>query len=181
MSEPKTILFVCTGNVFRSLTADLALKRELAGESDYQVASAGTRAKDKPLRQDVIDSLAKNGLDPSGHRPRLLTAEILNSAALVIVMGEENRQFLKDKFGYEAVFFNQVSHGLNTPVPDLDEVVPDFLFNKEAARQCVGQTIDYIVASAPSLARNLPRLLQPQMSLAPETTVPVRQDPGLSP
>jgi protein-tyrosine phosphatase len=36
------VLFVCTGNIFRSLTAEYVLRRELGPNSRIVVASAGT-------------------------------------------------------------------------------------------------------------------------------------------
>ena len=41
------VLFVCTGNIFRSLTADMALRRLLEGRKGFHVSSAGT--EDYPL------------------------------------------------------------------------------------------------------------------------------------
>ncbi|TMH71623.1 MAG: low molecular weight phosphotyrosine protein phosphatase, partial [Betaproteobacteria bacterium] len=38
---PVVVLFVCTGNIFRSLTAEYALRRELGAQSAVAVASAG--------------------------------------------------------------------------------------------------------------------------------------------
>jgi protein-tyrosine phosphatase len=45
-------LFVCTGNIFRSLTADVAVRRLLASREDIHVSSAG--AEWLPDIEDVI-------------------------------------------------------------------------------------------------------------------------------
>ena len=42
MESPYRILFVCTGNIFRSLSADRALRALLAGNDTIHVSSAGT-------------------------------------------------------------------------------------------------------------------------------------------
>ena len=38
----RQVLFVCTGNIFRSLTAEYALRAALGARRDIVVASAGT-------------------------------------------------------------------------------------------------------------------------------------------
>jgi protein-tyrosine phosphatase len=74
------VLFVCTGNIFRSLTAEYALRRELGEGSGVVVASAGTEDYPYVVRQNVRDYLLSKGLDVSAHRRRTLTPQILGSA-----------------------------------------------------------------------------------------------------
>ena len=38
----RQVLFVCTGNIFRSMTAEYALKRALDGRAGLLASSAGT-------------------------------------------------------------------------------------------------------------------------------------------
>jgi protein-tyrosine phosphatase len=48
-----SILFVCTGNIFRSLTAEYALKAMLDPRSPIHVSSAGTVALLQAMHPDV--------------------------------------------------------------------------------------------------------------------------------
>lgn len=71
------VLFVCTGNVFRSLTAEYALRRALGATSDVVVASAGTEEFPHVVRPIVEDYLLARAnvehvlaLVPSSTAPR---------------------------------------------------------------------------------------------------------------
>lgn len=176
--QEKSILFVCTGNVFRSLSADLALRQALASDSAYSISSAGTHALPKPIRTDVSAALSAHNLDPSQHVPRLLTAPLLNEASLVIVMGTEVQRYLETNFNYKAVLFNEICYGRSETIRDLWEVVPDYKTNPTAAAVYVRCAVDYIVGAVPELVKALPRYLQPL--LAPGETERA-QDRPLSP
>src|SRR5262245_39534833 len=80
----KSILFICTGNIFRSMTAEYALIAALGPEAPYRVSSAGTEAKFQVMSPHVRKRLALHGLDPAAHRQRRLTAEILVEADVVV-------------------------------------------------------------------------------------------------
>jgi len=81
----KKVLFVCSANVFRSLAAELAVRRELGETSSVQVSSGGVFFKRiKPLREDVRSTLNVHGLDPRmrTHLERLLPRFLQMSALL---------------------------------------------------------------------------------------------------
>ena len=69
------VLFVCTGNIFRSLTAEYALRRELGADSRFVVASAGTDDYPYVVRPNVHDYLLSKGLDVRAHKRRTLTQQ----------------------------------------------------------------------------------------------------------
>ncbi|HZC81691.1 MAG TPA: hypothetical protein VE222_08230, partial [Nitrospiraceae bacterium] len=68
-----SILFVCTGNVFRSVAAEYALKARLVPESPYVVGSAGIAALPQPFPPLIHHHLLEKGIDPSQHVQRRLT------------------------------------------------------------------------------------------------------------
>jgi protein-tyrosine-phosphatase len=83
------VLFVCSGNTCRSPLAAALLHRLLdeAGRSDISVSSAGTGAYDgSPASEGAYLVALERGLDLSGHRARLLDADVLGSADLVLTM-----------------------------------------------------------------------------------------------
>ncbi len=63
----RRVLFVCTVNIFRSLTAEYALRHVLGARSDITVASAGTQDFPHVVRPFVKDYLLARGLDVSRH------------------------------------------------------------------------------------------------------------------
>src|SRR5262245_30105656 len=119
------ILFVCTGNVFRSASAEKALKTILS--SDFEVASAGTQANQGvEMRSDVRDRITHWKGDPAGHEPRLLTQEMIDKSDLVIAMGTDHRDYIREKFNHEAVLFLEVAADRKEGIPDLWEIIPDY-------------------------------------------------------
>src|SRR5689334_19371793 len=93
-----SVLFICTGNVFRSLTAEYALRHALGPDVDIMVASAGTEDFPHVVHPVVSDYLRARGLDVSNHRRRTLTAAMLQEPAIVIAMSTDHRAFLAERF-----------------------------------------------------------------------------------
>jgi len=104
--KPQSVLFVCTGNVFRSVTAEYALKARLGAGMSCVVSSAGIDAKPQSMHDWVQSRLREKGADPAGHVQRQLTRELVKAADFVVAMGREH----------------QVSFGNN-----LDETFPCFI------------------------------------------------------
>ena len=152
----RTVLFVCTGNIFRSLTAERALRRALGGGSPVAVASAGTAdLPDLRVRDDVAAYLAGRGLDVSDHRRRTLTAEIVGGADLVVSMNSDHRRFLAQQHGIEAPLYTAAVGEAATDLPDVNDLFAPKDYFTEAAIRHVQDTIDRIIAGAPALAQRL--------------------------
>jgi protein-tyrosine phosphatase len=158
------ILFICTGNIFRSLTAEYALRRALAEHSQVQIASAGTEDFPHVVWPLVRNYLRVHGLDVSAHQRRTLTAEILEAGGLCVAMSTEHQQFVRAHFGRELPLFTEVCGLAAEPLPDVDVAVPDFASNEVAAAAHIRTIIDQIVLLTPRLAARIrqrdPRLRQ---------------------
>ena len=87
METPRTVLFLCPHNAAKSVLAAAYFDR-LARERglDYRAASAGT-SPDVAPSPAVVAMLRDEGIDVTGHRPRLVTTEDLTSAHRVISLG----------------------------------------------------------------------------------------------
>ena len=153
-----SILFVCTGNVFRSLVAERALQARLGAGAGWLVGSAGIEARPQLVHPLVAERLRAKGADPAGHVQRKLTGELIAGAGLVVAMGLDHRDFIRRSFGLEVPLFNQVCYEKEEPVLDVGEAVPDWEHNQEAARAYTLWVIDYIWDAMPALLARLDRL-----------------------
>ena len=66
MSEPISVLILCTGNSARSQMAEGLLRHD--GGDRFTVESAGTRPS--AVRPEAIESMREIGVDISGHRSK---------------------------------------------------------------------------------------------------------------
>lgn len=146
------ILFICTGNIFRSLTAEYALRRALSDQPHIAVASAGTEDFPHVVWPVVRNYLQIHGLDVSAHRRRTLTRDMLAAGDLCVAMSTEHQEFVRRQFARELPLFTQVCGLAAQPLPDVDAVVPDFATNEVAAAAHIRAIIDQIVALTPRLA-----------------------------
>lgn len=83
----QTVLFLCPHHAAKSVIA-AAYFNQLAQE--YQLAFAGDSAGTEPdeaVSPIVVTMLREEGFDVSGHRPRRVTEQELQSAAQIISMG----------------------------------------------------------------------------------------------
>jgi protein-tyrosine phosphatase len=152
----RRILFVCTGNIFRSLTAEYALRAALRGADRIVVESAGTEDYPHVVKPVVRDYLLAKGIDVRGHRRRTVSAAMLAPPTLIIAMSTEHRAVLRDQFGViDAPLFMSACGYAEEPLPDVEEAVVDHTTNAAAADAHVRATIDRIIAATPRLAERL--------------------------
>ena len=154
----KTVLFICTGNIFRSMTAEYAFRTQV-GAAPFGVASAGVEATVQEMYWPVKDRLIALGIDPSGHVQRRLTQEMLDAADLPVAMGEDHQVFIREHFGQDVVLFNRVALGTDEPIPDIWEAVPDWRTSESGRRDYALYVVDTIWKSMPEFIRNLPGFL----------------------
>jgi protein-tyrosine phosphatase len=157
----KSILFVCTGNIFRSMTAEYALKAALGPEAQDRVSSAGTQAIPQEMVPFVLHRLRQHGLDPSNHRQRRVTADMLRQTNLAVAMGLDHRAFLWEQFGYEAPLFNQICFGRAEPILDTWEAVPNYQHDPAAMAAYGMGVIDYICEAMPFFIANVADFITP--------------------
>lgn len=157
--SPRTILFICTGNIFRSMTAEYALKASLGGSPRYAVGSAGIEANPQAMAPEVRERLRQRGIDPSAHRQRKLTAELLHAAHLPVAMGLDHREYVERHFGRRLPLFNQVCFDREEALLDTWEAVPDFERNPQGRRDYIAWVVDYLCSAMPEFIANMDRFL----------------------
>jgi protein-tyrosine phosphatase len=150
-----SVLFVCTGNIFRSVTAEYALKIRLGTNTSCIVGSAGIGIKPQSVHDWVQIRLREKGADLTRHVQRQLTKELVEDADLVVAMGRNHQVFVREQFGRDVPLFNQICLGHDTPILDLHEVMPDWETDPERARAYVCSVVDVIWATAPAILSHL--------------------------
>lgn len=157
----RSILFVCTGNIFRSMVAEYAVRTQCGSQLHYRVESAGIEAKPQTIHPVIRARLLQKGADPSAHVQRTLTKELVERIDLIIAMGEDHREFIQRHFGRTVPLFNEISFGTETSILDLHEALPDWEHDLKRARDYVESIVDHIWDAAPVLVARLPQFLRP--------------------
>ena len=151
----QSVLFVCTGNVFRSVAAEYALKTLLCERSDYVIGSAGIAANPQPVHEWIAQYLRQKGVDVSQHRPRRLTRELLNQTGLVVAMSRDHRGFIGTTYGRKVPLFKEFCYGLDEPIYDLHERYPNWEQDLALAREYVSSVIETIWHDMPTFFEKL--------------------------
>lgn len=97
---PRKILFVCTGNICRSASAELLLRHWAAQRGlAVEVRSAGIAAEGwYEVPEHAKKLLAAEGVPPFTHKPQLLTREQLRWADVVFAMAENHRDYISELY-----------------------------------------------------------------------------------
>ena len=91
------ILVVCVGNICRSPMAEALLRRELRGQSEFTVESAGLGALvGHPASEHSVDLMAEMGEDITMHRARQIHPDMVRDADLVLVMETGHKRAIDD-------------------------------------------------------------------------------------
>jgi len=97
-ARPNTVLVVCHGNICRSPVAAALLARELASDG-VTVESRGFIGFNRPAPPDAVAAAARYGLNLADHRSRLLTADVVRAADLIVVMEAGQQRLICERFG----------------------------------------------------------------------------------
>jgi len=156
-----TVLFVCTGNIFRSMTAEYALRKHLTGGRNIHVHSAGLIDAPHEIVSFVKEYLSNRDIDISKHLPRKLTEDMLSSSDLVVAMDLEHREQLRDQFECRAPLFSEVVDGTEKPLLDVCEVVENWLENEEKAKEYGWSVMDTIYSGMPQFLDRMSSYMRP--------------------
>lgn len=92
------VLFICTGNMCRSPAAEKLLAH-YGGVKGFVVRSRGTAAQPYcRMPRQIVDFLKRQGLTDLAHKPAFVVEEDIDWADLVLVMEEEHRDILAERF-----------------------------------------------------------------------------------
>jgi len=136
--------------------AEAILRQALAvrGAADISVGSAGTGAWDgAPVSEGAYLVALERGLDLSGHRARLLTAEMIQGASLILTMSRHHRARVVELGGGEKAHLIGEFAGRSGPEAE----VPDpFGADLEAYRTTFDELVQLIDAVVARLTAERP-------------------------
>ncbi|HRS42538.1 MAG TPA: hypothetical protein P5530_01515 [Candidatus Diapherotrites archaeon] len=151
----KSILFVCAGNIFRSMCAELLLKKFLLEDhKKTKVSSAGITARQQEIHPVVKEELNKRKIDYSKHKQRKVTKEILDSSDVVVSMTNFHKGFLKEKFNRDSVLFNELCFYENEDFLDYSDILQE-TNSKEKAEEYIRIAIKKIEEGCKNLSKKL--------------------------
>ena len=95
--KPRSILFVCHGNICRSPFAAAAFLRSCAPETagGINVKSAGFIGPKRSPPSAAVIAAARFGVDLSAHCSALITSEQLRAADLIVVMSQQQARDIR--------------------------------------------------------------------------------------
>lgn len=154
------VLFICTDNVGRSLTAEYLLQDWLRknGRSDIAVSSAGTDAGSdiSAFSMAHLSRLIELGINASAYERTQVTREMILEQDLAIVMDSEQQRWVREELGIILPLYNEIlkreSTSVSITLPDMRETVGERLV----------AMVGYIQESIPLLAAQLDRLMDSQ-------------------
>jgi protein-tyrosine phosphatase len=92
--QPRSVLFVCLGNICRSPFAEVALSHRLT-QPHVKVTSCGFIGPNRSSPERAQAAATVCGLDLSNHRSKTITEPMIERADLVVVMESSHRRRLR--------------------------------------------------------------------------------------
>ncbi len=162
MKQTYKILFVCTGNTFRSFSAAYCFKNFLKRHniSGIEVSSAGIEAKEAVPDQRIIQELKRLNVSTGGYKQKKLTRDLFRKYDLVIAMAKEHQKFIKKNYGSDVPLFLELALGKLESIRDIDAAAIDSKVAPEENRRVIERYIVKVVRLVNSLAPNIYKQIQ---------------------
>ena len=160
-SDIHKVIFVCNGNVYRSLSAECLLKHYLNIHKieGWEIFSAGTTARKQDINPTSISKLKSLGIKKINHKQHRLNKSMLKKFDTVIAMAVDQIDFMKTKFNYTRPFlFNELARNEKSSIWDIGDNVKDYLTNPEGVTKEINKTIQHIHDNIPGLVASINKL-----------------------
>lgn len=153
------LLFVCTGNIFRSASAHYILIKELEKHNinNILVSSAGVEPVDPKMHESTQNTLKELNIPFNDHTTKRLTKEILDENDIIVSMSTDHKDFIEKNYNVKTYLFNEIAYGKQTPLLDNSEALKDWQTNKKAFYDYNVEMVKYIHKSMPEFVKNLPK------------------------
>ena len=152
------VIFVCTSNLFRSVSAHSLFQKYLDDNriKNIVVDSAGIYAEDgRDTSMNIISCLKEFKIDTIDHVSKPLTQELVDSNDIVISMSTNHRTFIENNFNTRSPLFNEIAFGELTGLLDNNEVPGLGSAGSVKFNNFEKETIDYIAKAIPKLYENI--------------------------
>ena len=139
-----SVLFVCTGNQYRSPIAAEAFREQLIRDgraAQWRVSSAGTwTSSGRHALPEAVELARSFGLNIYGHKTCMLDAKMLEDADLILVMEQGHKESIQVEFPFarnKVYLLSQATEGLIYDIPDPAEL-------KQEARNIIYDMVEII-------------------------------------
>lgn len=146
------ILFLCTDNYTRSVTAEFCLINYIKDNhiNDIKVSSAGFKANSDLSSFSSVHFKRMNelGIDTSDFKRTQFKESFFKEFDVIVGMGKEHKEYVKHHFGRTIYLFNEIykNEELSLVVPPPDKIG----YMKE-----IKDIVDYINNAMPVFMKNL--------------------------
>ncbi|MDG4657743.1 hypothetical protein P6P90_12300 [Ectobacillus antri] len=148
----KHILFLCTDNYTRSITAEFCLRDYMQKHNlPLTVAAAGFKADSDVSRFSDIHfkRMAELGIDTSAFTRTPFSEDMLDKYDVVVAMGREHQDYIKTQYNRSVPLFYEIykneSQSVTVPPPD----------SAGTYLKSIERMVDEIYEAMPVLVRNL--------------------------
>lgn len=150
VGQPKSIIFVCTGNICRSAYAEKKFALML-NDSSIKISSAGLETQDGKFADSMaIEVAKKRGVDLREHRTSFADEEKLRAADLILVMDSSHYRKIKPelraKTRYLGSFAKADRISIKDPFGKSDEVFEQCFEQIDKALQGLKAELDQLFA-----------------------------------
>jgi len=162
------VLFVCTANIFRSMSAELLFRKylqDIKKDKDIKIASAGTRANsfNKPYSY-TLKRLKEYACDPTKHKATRVTSSLLAQSDLIICMANHHKECVDALVPGKSILFNDLAYHIKKDVLDDDEYAYEHGHDFDLEQFC-RDTVTYLHDAMPMMYQNLHLFLKSDKEL----------------